>query len=316
MTILGYRVWPLVKKTSIEVMNDNILGLAAQTAYYFFLSLFPLLLFFAPMVGVFGNKQRNFTMILDQLQGAVPSDAFSVIQDVVRDVVLSPSAPGVMSIGALLALWAGSNIFSALMDALNLAYGVKETRPFWKRKLIAVAAVVIAGGVLLTATIVLIAGGNIVDAVGDRIGLGTAARWIWTIVPVSLAIVALIGVAWAVFYFLPNLKQNRKQVLAGAVVTTALWLIVTLVFRFYVQNFGSYNKTYGAIASVIVLLTWMYLSMLVLLTGGELNSEIHAGTGAINPRRGATIYGGRIASTGTRPSNEQVERLGARGGTE
>jgi membrane protein len=310
---MGYRVAPLAKQVGREVMKDNVLGLAAQTAYYFFLSLFPLLLFVAPMLGLVGDKARTFNLVLTQLRTAVPADAFGIVEGVVRDVVLSESAPGVMSVGALLALWTGSNIFSALMEALNTAYGVKETRPFWKRKLIAVACVIGAGGVLIFATVILVAGGDIVDAVGDRVGLGTAARLVWTLAPVAFALAALVGIAWVIYYFLPNLKQNRKQVLAGAVVATALWIIVTLAFRFYVQNFGSYNKTYGAIASVIVLLTWMYLSMLVLLTGGELNSEIHAGTGAVNPRRGATLYGDRVATSAGRASTEQVERLVARG---
>ena len=313
MTVLGYRVVPLAKQVGREVMKDNVLGLAAQTAYYFFLSLFPLLLFLAPMLGLFGNKERTFTMVLDQARGAVPADAFGIVEQVVRDVVLAPGAPGVMSVGALLALWAGSNIFSALMDALNTAYGAKETRPFWKRKLIAVACVVGAGVVLITATITLIAGGDIVDAVGDRIGLGGFARTVWKVAPAVFALAALVGIAWVIYYFLPNVKQNRRQVLAGAAVATALWIVVTLAFRFYVQNFGSYNKTYGAIASVIVLLTWMYLSMLVVLIGGELNSEIHAGTGALVPRRGATLFGDRVATSAGRASTEQVERLVARG---
>jgi membrane protein len=306
-------VWPLLKHTGVEVMDDNVLGLAAQTAYYFFLSLFPLLLFLAPLIGVVGNKEETFALIMNALQGTVPADAFAIVQGVVKDVVLSPSAPGVMSVGALLALWTGSNIFSALMDALNTAYGAKETRPFWKRKLIAAACVVGAGGVLLTATIVLVAGDSIVDFVADRIGLGQLARTVWTVAPAVMAVTALVAIAWAIYYFLPNVKQNRKQVLAGAVVATLLWIAVTLLFRFYVQNFGSYNATYGAIGSVIVLLTWMYLSMLVLLAGGELNSEIHAGTGALNPRRGATIFNGRVATSAGRASTDQVERLVARG---
>ena len=313
MTLLGYRVAPLARQVGREVMKDNVLGLAAQTAYYFFLSLFPLLLFLAPMLGLFGNKERTFTMVLDQARGAVPADAFGIVEQVVRDVVLAPGAPGVMSVGALLALWAGSNIFSALMDALNTAYGVKETRPFWKRKLIAVACVIGAGAVLVSATIILIAGGDLVDAVADRIGLGTAARTVWKVAPPVFALAALVAIAWVIYYFLPNVKQNRRQVLAGAVAATVLWIVVTLAFRFYVQNFGSYNKTYGAIASVIVLLTWMYLTMLVVLTGGELNSEIHAGTGALTPRRGATLFGDRVATSAGRASTDQVERLVARG---
>ena len=310
MILGGYRVGPLLKKSGREVLDDGVLGLAAQTAYYFFFSLFPLLLFVAPLAGVLGNKQENFALLMNQLRAAVPAEAYALVQGVVSEVVLSESAPGVMSVGALLALWAGSNIFSALMDALNTAYGVKETRPFWKRKLIAVACVIAAGGVLLTASVVVIGGGDIVDAVGDRIGLGSAARALWTVIPIVLAIAALIGIAWGLYYFLPNIKQNRKQVLVCSVVATVLWIVGTLLFRFYVQNFGSYNKTYGTIGGVIVLLTWMYLSMLALLLGGELAAELQHGTGAVTTRAGR-LYFGRISNgePAERASVESVERL-------
>jgi membrane protein len=316
MIIKGYRVAPLAKRVGREILDDNVLGLAAQTAYYFFFSLFPVFLFAAPLLGVVGDKKENFALIMSQLRGAVPGEALKLVETTVAEVVNAPGAPGLMSIGALLAAWAGSNIFSALMDSLNRAYDVEETRPWWKRKLIAVAAVGVAGVVLALATIIMLGGEDIAAAMSTRLGLGETGRTIWTVAQFPVATAILIALAWGVFWFLPNVRQDWKQVVLGAVLTTLLWIVVTLLFRFYVQNFGSYNKTYGAIGGVIVLLTWMYLSMLTVLIGGELNSEIHAGTGAINPRRGATIYGGRIASTGTRPSNEQVERLVARGGAE
>src|SRR5215210_1980184 len=119
MTIKGYKVGPLLKKTGKEILDDNVLGLAAQTAYYFFFSLFPLVLFAAPMLGVFGDKRQNFALILQQLSSSVPGEAFGLIRGVLSDVVFSTNAPGIMSIGALLAAWAGSNIFSALIDSLN-----------------------------------------------------------------------------------------------------------------------------------------------------------------------------------------------------
>ena len=308
MVIKGYRVGPLLKQTGREILSDNVLGLAAQTAYYFFFSLFPIVLFLAPMLALVGDKQKTIGVLMSQLATAVPAEAYALVESVVKEVVLTPNAPGLMSLGALLALWAGSNIFSALIDALNTAYDVTDTRPWWKQKAIALAAVVVSGVVFALATVVLLAGESIVGAVADRIGIGSTGRLLWTVLQVPIAVALLVGLAWMSFVWLPNVNQNKKQALVGAVTTTLLWVIVTLLFRVYVQNFGSYNKTYGTIGAVIVLLTWMYLSMLVLLVGGELNSELHHGTGAIAPHRGATLAGRIATGSGRTTSTENVER--------
>src|SRR6186713_1420573 len=140
MVVMGYRVEALFKRTLRETLDDNLLGLSAQTAYYFFFSLFPLLLFVAPLLSLVGNKQETFGLLAGQLQQVVPSEGWSLIGGVIKDVVYAENAPGLMSIGALLAIWAGSNVFSALIGALNVAYDVKDTRPWWKQKLIAIAS--------------------------------------------------------------------------------------------------------------------------------------------------------------------------------
>jgi membrane protein len=297
MQIKGFALAPLLKRTGKEMLNDGIPGLAAQTAYYFFFSLFPLFLFLTPLLGVVGDEQKTFGFIMQKLSGAIPADAFRMVSDVVRQVVFDKDAPGVASVGALLALWSGSNIFSSLMDALNRAYDVKETRPWWKTKIISVLAVVVAGVILVTATVILVGGEDVVNVIGGWIGLDGSSRQIWAVMQVPLAVLMLIGLAWAQFLILPNLRQNKWHALTGAVVATLLWIIVTLVFRLYVQSFGNYNKTYGAFGGIIVLLTWMYLSMLVLLAGGELASELHKGTGANHARQGA-VLNGRIAAGG------------------
>lgn len=308
MVIRGYRVGPLAKRTAKEVIDDNLLGLAAENAYYFFFSLFPILLFTAPMLSLVGDKRQTIDVIMHELQRVVPPEAMTLVQGVVSQVVFSKNAPGLISVGALLAAWAGSNIFSSLINALNVAYDVQETRPWWKQKLIALAAVVVAGIVFVLATTILLAGEDIVNAVANRIGLGETGRLVWNVIQFPLAVAILLGLAWATFLLLPNVKQDWKQALAGALTTTVLWLAVTALFRLYVQHFGSYNKTYGTIGAVIVLLTWMYLSMLTLLVGGELNSELHRGTGAVAPHRGATLAG-RVATGAGRPtSTEWVER--------
>ena len=307
MQIKGYHIAPLLKRTGKEVLDDGLPGLAAQTAYYFFFSLFPLFLFLTPLLGVVGDERKTFGFIMEKLAGAIPTDAFTLVSNVVRQVVFDPDAPGIASVGALLAIWSGSNIFSALMDALNKAYDVKETRPWWKKKLISVAAVLVSGVILVTATLVLVGGEDIVDMVGGWIGLGEQGKTLWAFLQLPLALFMLVGLAWAQYLILPNLRQSKRHALVGALFTTLLWVIVTLLFRLYVQNFGNYNKTYGAFGGVIVLLTWMYLSMLVLLAGGELASELHKGTGAANPHRGA-VLNGRIATGGHHAGRASTDR--------
>ena len=308
MLIKGYQVWPLLKRVAKEVVDDNVLGLAAATAYYFFLSIFPILLFVTPLLSLVGDKRDVLNFVFGELGRTIPPEAFGVFRAVVEDVVFSPDAPGLMSIGALLALWAGSNIFGSLMNALNGAYDVKETRPWWQQKLLAIAMVIVSGIVLAIATVTLLGGEDVINWLGKTLGLGSTSRWIWTVLQFPLAIGALVGLAWIQFRVLPNIKQNPWHVLVGAVTTTFLWLGVTLLFRLYVQNFGNYNATYGTIGGIIVLLTWMYLSMVTVLIGGELASELHNGTGAVDPRRGA-IIGDRIVSAGGRPSTERIGRV-------
>jgi membrane protein len=311
MLIKGYRVGPLLKRTVREVMDDNVLGLAAQTAYYFFFSLFPIFLFMAPLLGLIGDRRKNFELILSRLGEAVPAEAFALVRNVVEQVVFAENAPGIVSVGAVLALWSGSNVFTALMDSLNHAYDVEQDpRPWWKRKLISIAALLGVGGLFMLATIILVAGGDIVHAVGDRLGIGAAERFVWSLVQFAAAPALLVATAFIVYYFLPAVSQQKGHVLVGALAATVLGLIVTLGFRFYVQNFGSYNATYGAIGGVIVLLTWMYLSMVVLLTAGELASELHKGTGAVRTRRGL-LFDGRISNGGPTddPSVDHIEKV-------
>src|SRR5688572_16624963 len=310
MIIKGHRVGPLVRATGREILDDNIMGLAAQTAYYFFFSLFPLFLFAAPLLGLIGDKQEMIEDLMRGLAGTLPGDAIDLVRGVVQDVVLAEGAPGLISVGAVLAAWAGSNIFNGLIDALNRAYDVEERRAWWKKRLLALASVVVAGLVMLTATAVMLGGAEIGEWIGRQLGLGDDAVVIWTVVQYPMALALLIGTAWMIYYFLPNIRQDKTQVLVGAIVATVLWIIVTLLFRAYVVNFGSYSKTYGTVGGVIALLTWMYLSMLVLLVGGELNAEIHHGTGALEPRAGA-LYVGQVlsGSTSRAPSTERVDRV-------
>ena len=308
MIIKGRRVGPLLQKTGREILDDNVLGLSAQTAYYFFFSLFPLFLFAAPLIGFIGERQEIMAWLILNLRRAVPAEAVDLVENVVRDV-LNPNSAGVISIGLLGAAWAGSNVFSALIDALNRAYDVEEGRPWWKKKLIALASVVVAAVLFAVTSAIMLGGPEIAEWVERATPMGETGQTIWTVVQYPLAFALLVGMLWLIYYFLPNQRQDKSQILVGALAAAVLWVLVTLLFRAYAANFGAYNKTYGAIGGVIVLLTWMYLTMLAILTGGELNSELHHGTASVEPRKGA-VYVGRVvtARDPSRPSNERIER--------
>jgi membrane protein len=285
MILKGFHVGHLLKQVGKAIWADNILTIAAAVAYNFFFSLFPLLLFAAPLLALVGNKQQLFNWILDRLASSVPPAAYTVLAGVARDVVFAPNAPGLVSIGALLTAYSASNIFGSLMGALNIAYHVKnDRRAWWKQRLIQLGMVIVAGGLLAIAAAVMMGGPNIVDVIARVTHLNAIAKWGWMIVQYPLAFAFLVAAFWLIYYILPDFPQHKKQILVGAVIAAALWVIATTLFRLYVIHFTTFNKAYGTIGAVLLLLSWMYYSMVVVLAGGELNAEIAKGTGEVAPQ--------------------------------
>jgi len=299
MVIKGYHVGHLLKEVGKAIWADNVLTIAAAVAYNFFFSIFPLLLFAAPLLSLVGNKQQLFNWILNQLAGTVPPAAFSMLAGVARDVVFAPSAPGLVSVGAVLTAYSASNIFGSLMGALNIAYHVKnDRRAWWKQRLIQLGMVVVAWGLLTIAAAVMMAGPNIVDGVAKFTHLGGLTKWGWMIFQYPLAFGFLVLAFWLMYYILPDFPQHKSQILVGAIIAAALWVIATTLFRQYVIHFTTFNKAYGTVGGVLLLLTWMYYSMAVVLAGGELNAEIAKGTAEVAPQP-KTEYDKKIAAAQT-----------------
>jgi len=297
MTFGNYRLGVLLKQTAREIGEDKVTALAAQAAYNFFFSLFPLFLFLAPLLSLVVDRQTLMSVTMQRISGAVPPQAAAAISMVLEDVVFAGNAPGLVSIGALLAAWSGPNIFGTLASALNTAYDVEETRPWWKQQVLRLLMLVIGGVVVLVATVVMLGGEDIARAVGRAIGAGPVTTMIWSVVQFPLAFAFLVLLAFLTYKLLPNVKQNSRHVLAVAIVTSVLWLIATLLFRIYVQRFPP-NPAYGIIGGIMILLTWMYYTMFVVLAGGELASELHHGTGTVAPPKGATYFGRIVSADG------------------
>ncbi|MGI8510685.1 MAG: YihY/virulence factor BrkB family protein [Gemmatimonadaceae bacterium] len=280
LQIGGRDVVVLAKKTLREILDDNVLGLSAETAYSFFFGLFPTFLFAAPIVSLIGKKQELYAQLSGWLASSLPPDAFTLMRGVLQDIIFAKSAPGLMSIGVVLALYAGAGMFSSLMSALNVAYDARDARPWWEQKLVAIGATIGAVITIGAAMLLLLGGGALVSTISHALGLGPIGTALWAILQYVLVFALLIGGIWGIYMVLPDVRaQDKKQTLVGAVLATVLWVVFSLAFRLYVAHFGSFNRTYGAVGAVIVLLTWMYWSMFALLAGGELNSELRAGTG-------------------------------------
>lgn len=294
MIIKGFRVGTLLKKTGSEIGADRVTTLAAQSAYYFFFSLFPLFLFLAPLLSLIVDRATLVRLVTERFAGTMPPAAIAPLRMVITNVVYTSAAPGLISLGLLLAAFSGSTVFGTLITALNTAYDVEETRPWFKRQALSLLMVVIGGGIVISATMVLLGGEDIARGVGEMLGLGRAGILVWNIVQFPLALAFVVLLAYLTFWLLPNVRQHKMHLLVASCVTVVLWLAVTLLFRLYVQRFPP-NPAYGMIGGVMILLTWMYCTMFVVLAGGELASELHHRSGAIEPDRGATYFG-RIVS--------------------
>ena len=280
MVIRGYDVIALLKTTWAEIGRNKISVYAAQMAYAFFFALFPLLLFFAALLSLVADKQTVMAEFSGRIAAALPADVASLLAKTIEKVIFARGAPGLLSFGLLTAAWSGSSIFGALRQALNAAYSVEETRPWWKQYVLQLGMLLLAGIVIVASTVILINGEGVIAWIGARLGLKAITTLIWMIVQYPLAIGALVAVLWLIYYLLPNCHHHDKRILIiGALIATMFWIAATLLFRLYVQKFNALNPAYGAIGAIMVLLTWMYYSSFVLLAVGELMAEIEAAAG-------------------------------------
>jgi membrane protein len=262
----------LVTRTVKDFVADNGLGLAAQLAYYFFFALFPAILVGIALASFF--PLENFVdRIVETLGGVVPPDVITIIHEQILKISKGENG-GILTIGALLALWSSSAAMVGLIDALNRAYDIEEGRPWWKVRLLAIVLTLALAAFVLLAFALVLLGPPLADYIARVTGLSPIFAWTWKILqwPVILFLVA-VGTAM-IYFFAPDADQEWVWVTPGSVLATVLWLLASLGFKYYVTTFGTYTETYGAIGGVMVLLLWFYLSGLVALGGAELNAEI------------------------------------------
>ena len=267
---LGWR--DLFKKTWAEFQADNGMGLAAQLAYYFFLALFPALLFLIALAS-FLPAHDLVTRVVGMLQGVAPEEVITIVRDQLTNIANGQQG-GLLSFGVIAALWSSSAAMVAIIDALNRAYDVEDSRPWWKQRLIAVGLTLGVALFMLVSFALIVVGPQMADWIASRVGLGAAFTLTWKILQWPLVFALVATAIGFIYYFAPDVDQDFVWITPGSLVATVLWMLGSLAFRFYVVNFGSYNETYGAIGGVMVLMLWLYLTGLSIIIGAEMNAEI------------------------------------------
>ncbi|MGI9068981.1 MAG: YihY/virulence factor BrkB family protein, partial [Pyrinomonadaceae bacterium] len=273
---LGGLTWKdLGKRVVSEIQEDDVFGRSAQLAYFFLLALFPLLLFLTSVIGLLlGSGTGLRHSLFNYLSQVLPGSAFQLV-DATMNEVSTASSGSKVTFGILAALWAASNGMGAITEALNIAYNVKESRPWWKQRLTAVGLTTGLSVLIISALVLVLYGGQLADYVAGHYGFGEFFTITWKILqwPIVLAFMLL---AFALIYYVaPDLHEQKwAWVTPGSVVGVGLWLLVSFGFRLYLHFFDSYSKTYGTLGAVIVLMLWLYLTGAAILIGGEVNSEI------------------------------------------
>jgi membrane protein len=268
-------LWPTLKRTVQEFQEDNLTDWAATLTYYGLLALFPALIVLVSLVGLLGDPESTTNTLTDIVTKIGPDSAASTFEGPIKQVTESRATAGFALItSTLVALWSASGYLGAFIRASNVIYETREGRPFWKLRplqllmtlVVVLLLAVMAMGVVLT--------GPIVSDVAEPIGVSDTAVSIWNYAKWLLIAVLFVLMIGLIYYAAPNVKQRGYSwITPGGLVALVVWLVASAAFGLYVSQFGSYNKVYGSLAGLVVILIWMWITNLAILFGHELNAE-------------------------------------------
>ncbi len=246
-------------------VSNNVVNRAAELAFWFLLGFFPMLLSVTSMVSIINSAPGSQGTLMKYVGELLPSTATSLV----RQVLAQTTGSGRAWFSLLFALWSSTSATSGLIDTLNAIYDVKESRPWWKSRLIAVA-LAIAMGVLLTAALIIVVYGPVIL---HKIAPGSATFNVWKIAQWPAAAVLLILALLCLYRFAPNIQgQQWKWLLPGSVVAVGIWMAVSVLFKLYIRHFSDFGLLYGSLGTLIILMFWFYLSGIAILVGGEINA--------------------------------------------
>jgi membrane protein len=277
-TRLSRNAWfDVLKRTVREFKQDNVTDWAAALTYYGVLSIFPALIALVSIVGLMGSSAAH--ALQKNLGSFAPGPAKSIISSALNGLTAQQGSAGILFVvGLIAALWSASGYIAAFMRASNAIWDVEEGRPVWKTVPVRLGVTLVVVLLLAISALAVVLTGSLADKTGRLLGLGSTFVAVWDIAKWPVLMLVVTTVFAILYYASPNVKHPRFQwVTPGGIVAVVTWVIASAAFALYVANFGSYNKTYGSIAAVIVFLVWLWLSNVALLFGAEFNAELERG---------------------------------------
>jgi membrane protein len=263
-----------------KLFEDEVFGRAAQLAYYWLFSIFPLLIFLTTLLA-FLPMRRNMEIWMGMLSNFLPAEAFTLLNNTFQQIVRRQRG-GLLSFSVLLTLWSSSSGMEAIISSLNRAYDFAPARAWWRERLLAVALTLGLALFIASALALIFFGQHISWRIAKDFGYSQMFRTVWALAQWPIVIsLGLLGIE-LVYYFAPNIKKEEigwrwGRFTPGAIFAVSFWLLISFGFRLYVSRFGNFNATYGALGGVIVLMLWLYLTGVAILVGGEINSVLRKG---------------------------------------
>lgn len=270
-----YLNWVTLKKTFARAMKRRLMGLSAEMAYNAILALFPAILAILTAIGLFEDSlQQTFHNLASQLSEVAPDEALQLMRDFAKEINLTKNR-GLFSLSFIVAIWASSGALSAAMNALDQIHEIppEKTRPFWKAKLISLGLTIGSFLLLVIASFLVFISDLVLQIVVDKSGASVLLT-VWRLLSWPLALGIIATSSAFIYRFGPSRWSHGTPIMPGAILAAISWAILSGLFRIYVTNFGNYNKVYGAVGAVIVLLLWLYMTSLVLLLGDQLNVTV------------------------------------------
>jgi membrane protein len=274
-TDLGKRsVWNTVKRTVKGFRANNLSDWAAALTYYAILAIFPALLALVSILGLIGSSATQ--PLIDNLGSVAPGPAKDIFTSAIENLQESQGAAGILFVvGLAAAVWSASGYVGAFMRASNAVYDVEEGRPIWKTLPTRVVTTIVLLLMLAVLAVAVTVTGGFADQVGRVLGIGDTALTAWDIAKWPVILLVAMTMFAFLYWAAPNVKHPRfRWITPGGAIGVLVWILASAAFAFYVANFGSYNKTYGALAGVIIFLMWLWISNMALLLGAQLNAEL------------------------------------------
>lgn len=262
--------WGLfLRRLQLEIGYDDCMGMAAQIAYFMMLALFPFLLFLMSLISYLPILEPD--QVLQSLSEALPGQAYDLVSGTVH-AVLSQREGSILGLGLMAALWSGSMGVGALITTINRAYNIHPRRNIAKQKVLSIALTLVLSIFVVLSTLLVLLGPGMSHKVFQALGLAGDSHNLWSTLRLPLVLILNLLALSILYFFAPEAKQRYVWILPGTVTATMLWFGASSLFRVFVRNFSSYNLTYGAIASVIILMIWLWLSGFIFLLGAEINA--------------------------------------------